>query len=657
MSITQGMPLYTPSEETLASCVMARYMSWLERETGQRFASYDALWRWSVTDLEGFWDSIRRFFAVGMSEPRSGVLTDRRMPGARWFPGTALNYAASALRVFGSGPALIARREDGTRTELSWDALHDAVARARAGLARLGVGLGDRVAAYLPNGPEAVIAFLATASLGALWSSCSPEFGVQSVLDRLSQIEPKVLISVDGYTYGGKGFERLTATASIAAALPSLVATVIVPRLDLESEHVGMAWSALLADAAPLTFEPCPFEHPLWILYSSGTTGLPKPIVQGHGGILLEHLKALALHCDLGPDSRFFWFTTTGWMMWNFLVSGLCVGATIVLYEGNPAHPDLWTLFRLAAEERVTYFGTSAPFLISCEKSGLRVRDRLDLSALRAVGSTGAPLPVSGFAWVYEQLKPDVHLGSVSGGTDVCTGLLLSCPLLPVHAGELQCRALGAKVEAFDEAGHAQIGRVGELVVTEPMPSMPLYFLHDEGGARLSASYFERFPGIWHHGDFLEITERGSAIIYGRSDATLNRGGIRVGTSEVYRIVESLPEIQDSLIVDTSALDREGELWLFVVLADGVRLDARLERAIGASLRSGLSPRHVPDHVVSIPEVPRTLNGKKLEVPIKRILMGSARGQVIQPGTLQNLQAVDALMAAVRAIAPTEVRE
>lgn len=635
-----------PSDEIRARSNVAGYMAWLRSELGLSFESYADLWRWSVTDLEAFWGSIWKYFSVTARRPFERVLESRAMPGARWFPGAELSYAEHALRRQGPGKAVVWLREDGSQGSLTWDELRDQVARARAGLRRLGVGKGDRVAAFLPNGPETVVAFLASASLGATWSSSSPEFGVKAVLDRFTQIEPRVLLSVDGYAYNGKTFDRQGAVREIARALPSLRHTVIVPRLGGDVGMEVTTWSELLSHAEPLAFEPLPFDHPLWILYSSGTTGLPKPIVHGQGGILLEHLKVLSLHFDLSEKDVFFWFSTTGWMMWNFLVSGLTVGATIALYEGSPAHPDMSALFRFAESAGITYFGTSAPYLMACRKDGLVPREAFDLSKIRAVGSTGAPLPVEGFAWVYESIGKDVLLGSVSGGTDVCTAFITSCPLLPVHAGELQCAGLGVKAEAFDAQGRPIVGEVGELVITEPMPSMPVYFLGDPDGKRLRESYFAEYPGIWRHGDWIQFTERGTSIIYGRSDSTLNRGGVRMGTSELYRVVEALPEVADSLVVDTGAVDTEDKLWLFVVLAPGVSLTDAVRNKIRGALRSEVSPRHVPDEIVEIREVPKTLNGKKLEVPVKRMLMGVPRERAVNPGTIANPGAIDELMRA-----------
>ena len=505
------------------------------------------------------------------------------------------------------------------------------------------------MAAFLPNVPEAIVALLATASLGAIWSSCAPEFGVRAVIDRFGQIEPRVLIAVDGYRYGDKAIDRRTELGEIRAALPSLKSTVVLPYLDASAAAEipdAIAWSALLAEPGPLEFEPVPFAHPLYILYSSGTTGLPKPIVHGHGGITLEHLKALALHTDLGPNDRFFWFTTTGWMMWNYLVSGLAVGATVVTFDGNPAFPDLSALWRLAAETGTTYLGVSAPFLMACRKQGLKPGRDFDLRALRGIGSTGAPLPAAGFEWVHDAVSDAIPVGSLSGGTDLCTGFLGPSPLVPVWSGEISCRMLGAKVEAFDEAGRSVVGREGELVITAPMPSMPVAFWGDPEGERLHEAYFSTYPDVWRHGDWLTITERGSCIVTGRSDATLKRGGVRIGTSEFYGIVEALPEVADSLVVhleDTAG--GPGELLLFVVPRDGRPIDDDLRRRIGGALRDELSPRHVPDAILEVAGVPRTLSGKKLEVPVKRILLGLPPEAAASKDSLADPRALEPFVA------------
>lgn len=645
--LREGDVLWWPDEQRQKASRLRAYLDWLTDEAGLAFAGYDDLWRWSVTEPGDFWRSLWDYFEVRSHTPPRTALESRAMPGARWFPGATLSYAEHALAFAGSKPAIVACDEEGGRVVLSRDELREKVARARAGLRRLGVGRGDRVVAFLPNVPETVVAFLATASLGAIWSSCSPEFGVASVLDRFRQIEPKVLLAVDGYRYGGKSFNRAREVESIAQGLPTLEATVILSRRGERRIAVGrtLSFDELLQHHEPLTFEVVPFDHPLWVLYSSGTTGLPKAIVHGHGGILLEHLKALSFHCDLGESDRFFWFSTTGWMMWNFLVGGLLLGSTIVLYDGSPGHPNLEALWRLAERERLSYFGTSAPFLLACQKAGIEP-SRFDLEALRSVGSTGAPLPVGGFEWVYRHVKEDVLLGSVSGGTDVCTAFALSCPLLPVRAGALQCAGLGCKVEAFDAGGRPVIGQVGELVLTEPMPSMPLYFWGDVNDERYRSSYFADYPGVWRHGDWVKIEADGSLVISGRSDATLNRGGVRMGTSEFYAVVERIGAVADSLVVDTSEPGgAEGTLWLFLVLREGETLTESLCQEVRNALRSELSPRHVPDRIVSVRAVPRTLSGKKCEVPVKRILSGMDPEAAVSRDTLVDSTAVDEYVA------------
>jgi acetoacetyl-CoA synthetase len=608
MSDREGTVLWEPSAQLLTDSKLARYM----RDRG--FSSYDEMWRWSVSDLEGFWRSLWELYEVG-PEP-SVVLARDEMPGAEWFPGATLNYAERVFRGR-SGLAIVHASESQPLAEVSWDSLADQVARCAAGLRRLGVGRGDRVVAYVPNVAETVVAFLATASLGAVWSSCAPEFGTPTVVDRFAQIEPKVLIATEGYRYGGRDFDRRERVREIEAGLPTLERTVMVPS----------GWDSLLAQKAPLMFEKVPFDHPLWVLFSSGTTGLPKAIVQGHGGILLEHLKKLNLHSDLGRGDRFFWYTTTGWMMWNFLVGGLLAGSAIVLYDGQPDPQGLW---EFAAEAGVTCFGTSAGFIGACMKAGA---EPPALPALRSVGSTGSPLPVEGFEWVYEHVG-DLWLFSTSGGTDLCTAFVGACPLLPVRAGELQARALGASVEAWSEDGRSLTGEVGELVITKPMPSMPLFFWNDPDGERYRESYFDMFPGVWRHGDWIKITPTGSAVIYGRSDSTINRGGVRMGTSELYSAVEAVPEVLDSLVVDV-----DDRIVLFVVCSS--ELDEELADRIRRRVREHCSPRHVPDAIHRIDEVPRTLSNKKLEVPVKRILQGGDPGKVVSRDSLANPAALD----------------
>jgi acetoacetyl-CoA synthetase len=651
VSPAEGRRLWEPPAELVRGSNLARYRSWLERERGLRFGPYEELRRWSVEDLEGFWSSIWEFFGVRAHAPYRSVLPERRMPGARWFEGATLNYAEHLLADADDRPALVFRREDGRAADLSRADLRRLVGAAARGLRRLGVGRGDRVAGFLPNSPEAVIGLLATASVGAIWSSCSPDFGVRAVTDRFAQIEPTVLLAADGYPYGGKVHDRRAVVAEIAAALPGLSRTVVVPYAGVGTVDGATPWDELVAEPAEPEFAPVPFDHPLWILYSSGTTGLPKAMVQGHGGILLEHLKALSLHLDLRPGDRLFWFTTTGWMMWNFIVSGMALGAAVVLYDGSPRHPDLDALWRMAEEAGVTYFGTSAPYLHACMKEGVEPPRVGDLASLRAIGSTGAPLSPEGFEWVYGHVRPDVWLGSISGGTDLCTAFVGSCPELPVHAGELQCRCLGAAVEAFDVDGRAVVDDVGELVITEPMPSMPVSFWDDPSGERYRASYFDVYPGVWRHGDWIEVTSRGTCVISGRSDATLNRGGVRIGTSELYRVVDALEGVRESLVVDTGAIGNEGELILFVALAGGVDLDDDLVARIDGQIRTQLSPRHVPDRVLAVPDIPKTLNGKRLEVPVKRLLMGAEPEEVASPGALADPEAFRAFVDIARTIA------
>jgi acetoacetyl-CoA synthetase len=635
--------LWTPDEARVARATITRYTRWLAETRGLETESYHDLWRWSVTDLEAFWASIWEFFDVRASAPYERVLPSRSMPGAEWFPGARLNYAEHVFR--SRAPDTIAIRhasELRPLAETTWDELAEATRRTASALRATGVQPGDRVVAYLPNILEAIVAFHACASLGATWSSCSPDFGVRSVVDRFAQIEPRVLFTVDGYRYGGRDHDRLEVIAALQRAMPTLERTVVLPYLDLDPSLDGLRaatrWDDFLAEAGeePLGFAQVAFDHPLWVLYSSGTTGLPKAIVHGHGGILLELLKKLNLHTDLQEDDRLFWFTTTGWMMWNFLAGGLLTEASIVLYDGNPGHPDLDTLWRLAEEAGITCFGTSASFVAACMKDGVQPKAGRNLSRLVALGSTGSPLSPEGFDWAYDELGPDLWLFSTSGGTDVCTAFVGGVPTLPVYRGELQARALGAKVEAWSSDGVPVVGEVGELVITEPMPSMPVRLWGDEDGSRYRASYFDTFPGVWRHGDWIEITERGTAIITGRSDATINRGGIRMGTSEIYRAVLSLDEVVDALVVDLPRGNSQGYMPLFVVLRDGVDLDDELVARIRARIREDCSPRHVPDEIRRIDEVPRTLSGKVLEVPVKRILSGEPIDTALSRDSLAN---------------------
>jgi acetoacetyl-CoA synthetase len=623
-------PLWTPSAERVARARITQFAA----DVGMPGVSYDELWRWSVDDLDAFWGAIWHQF--GVAGDFDTVLADASMPGAVWFPGTQVNYAE---RLFAgkTDDALAIQEASETRPlgAWTWGELRAETSAIRAGLAARGVGPGDRVAAYLPNIAETIAAFAATASLGAIWSSAAPEFGEQAVIDRFAQIQPKVLLGVDGYRYGGRDFDRRGHAARIAEA----IGAELVPFGYLD----GSGWpGGFLVEDVPLTFDRVPFDHPLWVLYSSGTTGLPKPIVHGRGGMLLEHLKKTYLHLDAQAGDRIFWFTTTGWMMWNFLMSVLLADASIVLYDGNPAGDVLWDL---AANAGVTTFGTSAAFLTASMKAGVEPGRGRDLSALRAVGSTGSPLPPEGFRWVYDHVGDDTWLFSTSGGTDVCTAFVGGVPTLPVYEGELQARCLGAAVEAFSEAGEPVIGEVGELVITKPMPCMPVAFWGDEDGSRYRASYFDMFPGIWRHGDWLELTERDTAIIHGRSDATINRGGVRMGTAEIYGAVASVPEIVDSLVVDVPREDGDSWMPLFVVLREGAVLDDDLIARVKAAVRERCSPRHVPSEVLRIAEVPRTLSGKALEIPVKRILLGAEPADTTSLDGMANPSSLDWFMA------------
>ena len=620
---------------------MTRFMRWLGAERGIELDGYESLWRWSVDEIEDFWASIWEYFGVEAEQPYERVLGSRAMPGAEWFPGARLSYAQHIFRGRDdSEPAIHHASELRELSTMTWGELYDITARIAGGLRALGVERGDRVVAYMPNVPETIAAFLACASIGAVWSSCSPDFGARSVVDRFAQIDPKVLIAVDGYRYNGRDFDRMDIVRTLQAQIVSLEATIVMPYLDPDADA---GWKDLLAsgEGVPLTFEALPFDHPLWVLYSSGTTGLPKAIVHGQGAILLEHLKKLHLHLDAREGDRVLWFTTTGWMMWNFLVGALLTPAQIMLYDGSPGHPDLGVLWDLAERTGVTCFGTSASYIASCMKGGVEPGSGRDLSALRSVGSTGSPLSPEGFQWVYDHVGPDTWLFSTSGGTDVCTAFVGGCPLLPVHLGELQARALGAKVEAFDEQGRALIGEVGELVITEPMPSMPLFLWNDPGGERLRESYFSMYEGVWRHGDWIEITDRGTAVIYGRSDSTINRGGIRMGTSEIYRAVLAVDEVVDALVVDVPRAGEESWMALFVVPAEGAALDDALTRELARRIREECSPRHVPDDVFAIAAVPRTLSGKVLEVPVKRILTGVPAAEAASRDSLQDPAALD----------------
>jgi acetoacetyl-CoA synthetase len=640
-----GATLWEPDDKAVRNARVTHFIRWLESR-GIATGGYQDLWQWSVTQPGEFWTAVWDYFGV-LGDRGDGPALAGAMPEVRWFEGATLNYARNALRTAWTDPdrtAIIFSAERRQAGSLTYGELAAQVARVARGLRILGVGRGDRVAALLPNVPEAVIGLLAAASLGAIWSSCSPDFGARSVIDRFAQIEPKVLIACDGYAYNGKEYSRTQMRDEVLAELPGPPAVVMVNLIGEPGEPAPgvIQWDDLGAegDQHEPDFEEVPFAHPLWVVYSSGTTGLPKPIMHGHGGVVLEHLKALSFHQDLRPGDIFTWYTTTGWMMWNYLAGGLLSGLTIVLYDGSATYPQTDRLWQLSAEHGVSYLGVGAPYLVACMKAGLRPGQEHDLGALRAIGSTGSPLPPEAFDWVYEAVKPDLLLGSFSGGTDICTGFVGPCPLLPVRSGIISGRCLGAAVESWDEDGKPVTGQVGELVLTQPMPSMPVGFWNDPDGARYRESYFDMYPGIWRHGDWIEMLPDGACVIYGRSDATLNRGGVRMGTSEFYRAVEAFEEVADSLVVDTGRLGAEGRLILFVVPADGAELDDDLAGRLRSALRAQLSPRHVPDEIHQVPGIPRTLSGKKLEVPVRKILLGTEPERAADPNALADPDAL-----------------
>ena len=636
-----GQLLWAPTPEQIEASRLHHYQQWLAAARGIPVGDYEDLWRWSTDDMEGFWQSIWDYFGVIGEGQRQPAIASREMPGAQWFPGMSLNYAENLFRnATTQRPAIVARTENSPLAQVSWAALERDTAALAAMLRAWGVGPGDRVAAYLPNRPETVVAFLACASIGAIWSSCAPEMGTSMVLDRLRQIEPKLLLATDSYSYSGKLYDRAPQVAELLAQLPSVQHVVHVPGPMAAQRSVAWrhctGWADAVREAAAARYERVRFDHPLWIVYSSGTTGLPKAMVHSHGGIVLTHLKTMGLQHDLRPGDRLMFLGSTGWIVWNLQVGALLTGASIVLYDGNPAWPDSDALWRFIDAQGVTHFGCGAAYLINCMKDGLRPSDYASFVTLRSINATGSPLSIDAYHWVYESIKADMWLASISGGTDIASGFVACAPILPVHAGEIQCPELGVAAYAFNEAGQAVVEEVGELVITQPMPSMPVFFWNDLGHKRYRESYFDTYPGVWRHGDWIRFTRRRSCVIYGRSDSTINRFGIRMGTAEIYRVVEELPEVRDSLAVDLEYLGRPSFMPLFVVLQDGITLDAALADRICARIRTKASARHVPDEIVQVQEVPRTLTGKKLEVPLRKLLLGAPPEKVASPDAMQN---------------------
>lgn len=657
-TVAEGAILWMPSEERVQRSNIKKYMNWLKKKRGLSLETHHALWNWSVEHLEEFWESVWEYCEIKSVTPYRCVLEERKMPGAKWFPGAMLNYAEHVFRNARSDrPALLFRSERVPYREVTWKELKEKTAAVASALKKIGVKPGDRVVAYMPNIPETVVAFLACASIGAIWSSCSPDFGASSVLDRFRQIEPTVLFAMDGCQYNGKELDKRPIVDELRKNLPSLKKTILLPYLreDVQAtDDSVLLWDEIIQEKAELSYEYVPFDHPLWILYSSGTTGLPKPIVHGHGGILLEHLKSLMIEENITKESTFFWFTTTGWMMWNFLIGGLLVGATVVLYDGSPTYPDGNALWELAEKARITHFGTSAAFINICMKLGVKPKESYDFSDLEAVLSTGSPLTAEGFLWVYENVKDDVCLVSCSGGTDVCTAFVAGSPILPVRAGVIQCRSLGANVQAFDENGNRLINEVGELVIVDPMPSMPLYFWNDQNDERYLDSYFDTYPGIWKHGDWIKMDEEGGCVIYGRSDSTINRAGVRMGTSEIYRAVEAIDEVLDSLVIDLEMMGKKSFMPLFVVLQPEVALNEELKEKIKNAIRQKVSPRFVPDEIYQIEQIPKTLNGKKMEIPIRKILLGFPLEKAVNRGSMANPEALQFFIELSKQLASSE---
>ena len=647
MIMAEQQIVWSPTQEFMEGSQLSHYQHWLSQEQGLTLHSYTELWQWSVDHPDDFWETLWKYFAIMGHTPYRNVRTGDSMPDVKWFTGATLNYAEHIFRQRNEEhPALEFVHESGRHRTISWAGLEEQVAKVRQFLVAQGIRKGDRIAGFLPNIPEAIIAFLATNSVGAIWSCCSPDFGERTVIDRFAQIEPKLLFTVDGYQYGGKNFERHKQAMTIVSTVTSIERVVLIPYLDAECNWPGKLitpWAELMQQTllADLQFAPVPFDHPIWVLYSSGTTGKPKAITHSHGGMLLEHLKYLSLQNNVKAGERFFWFTTTGWMMWNFLQASMLVGAVPVLYDGSPGFPDLNVLWKVASRLPIHHFGTSAPYLVACMKAGLQPGQEYDLTRLISIGSTGAPLPPEAFDWVYNQVSGGVWLCSMSGGTDVCTAFVGSSPWLPVYRGYLQCRALGCALYAYDEEGQHVTGALGEMVIEKPMPCMPVFFWNDPEGQRYQASYFLEYPGKWRHGDWIRIEGNGSLQILGRSDATLNRKGVRIGTAEIYRVLDGFSELKDALILNLELPGGDDFMPLFIVLQEGQTLNDQLTKHINQSLKAQCSPRHVPDRIVVAPDIPYTLSGKKMEVPVKKILMGMDPGQSMNKDAIRNPESLE----------------
>lgn len=641
-------PIWTPSSKFIKEANISSLMNWLDNEKSLKFEDYEEFWSWSCSNLEAFWEIIIEYYKIELRGNYKDALSSHKMPGVRWFEGSKVNYTSQLFKNRTQKyPAIISKIESGEITEHSWDKLYLNVASISQLLKDRGIKKGDRIVALMPNIYETIVCFLACASVGAVWSSCSPDFGSDSIIERFKLIDPKMMFAVSTYEYGGKHYDKSSDIQEIIDQIPEIKTLITLDYINGENElsidnieQINFS-DALNISSDKLEYEWIDFNDPLWVLYSSGTTGKPKAITQSQGGIILEHIKYLKLHSNIKPGSRFFWFTTTGWMMWNFAMGSLLSGATVILYDGSPAYPDLNFMWEFAEKTKMETFGTSAAYLMACKKEGLVPKLNNDLSALKSVGSTGSPLPIAGFNWCYENIKDDLWLNSVSGGTDICSVFTGGLPTLPVFAGEIQCRSLAAKVESFDEEGIAHIGKVGEMVISEPMPSMPIYFWNDKNNERYKESYFDTYPNKWRHGDWIEISKRGGAIISGRSDSTLNRGGIRIGTAEIYSALSKLAEIKDSLIIGLERNEGKYFMPLFIVAKDGVTLDQELKTKIKSIIKSQFSPRHAPDEIYIVKEIPYTLSGKKMETPVKNLFLGKDLNKVVNKDAMKNPDSFD----------------